>query len=73
MRKRNSLKSVFGKEAGASLVEYALTLALIAVVAIVSVSAMGERAKAPFNEYALALACNGDGTKCGDETILRGK
>ena len=71
MKRRNSLGLALERESGASLVEYALTIALIAVVAMVSVSAVGIQATDPLSEVALALACHGDG-KCGD-SVFRGK
>jgi len=43
-------------ERGASLVEYALLVALIAVVCIVAVSFVGTAAKANFNKVGSSLA-----------------
>ena len=59
MATRNSLKAALGREGGASLVEYALTVALIAVVAIVSVTEMGTSASEVFDRYVLQM---GSGT-----------
>ena len=53
MKKR--LMKLFRREEGASLVEYALLVALIAVVCIVAVGLVGTRAAAMFNEIAAAL------------------
>lgn len=44
------LRAKFGEsERGASLVEYALLLALIAVVCIIAITALGERASENFD------------------------
>ena len=43
------------KEKGASLVEYALLVALIAVIAIAAVQALGSRVSAKFSQNASSL------------------
>jgi len=51
------LRSRFGtEERGASLVEYALLVALIAVVCIVAVSFLGTSAKSKFNKVGSSIA-----------------
>jgi Flp pilus assembly pilin Flp len=45
----NQFRSVKGSEKGASLVEYALLVALIAVVAIVSVRLLGQTVSRQFS------------------------
>ena len=42
-------------ERGASLVEYALLVALIAVVCIAAVTALGKKAKSNFNSIATSI------------------
>lgn len=42
-------------ERGASLVEYALLVALIAVVCIAAVTALGKKAKSNFNSVATSI------------------
>lgn len=50
------LRARFGQdERGASLVEYALLVALIAVVCIVAVSFLGEEAKSTFNDVGSSI------------------
>lgn len=50
------LRSRFGDdERGASLVEYALLVALIAVVALVAVQFLGRTAKSTFNEVGSSI------------------
>jgi pilus assembly protein Flp/PilA len=47
----------FGRsERGASLVEYALLVALIAVVCIVAIGFLGQSAKSKFNEVGSSIA-----------------
>ena len=45
----------FKDEEGATMVEYALMLALIAIVCILAVTALGTSAKGKFNESVTAL------------------
>ena len=50
------LRARFGDdERGASLVEYALLVALIAVVCIAAVTALGKKAKSNFNSIATSI------------------
>jgi pilus assembly protein Flp/PilA len=49
------LKNFFKDEEGATMVEYALMLALIAVVCITAVQLIGTRANTTFNTSANAL------------------
>jgi pilus assembly protein Flp/PilA len=46
------IKNFFKEEEGASMVEYGLLVALIAVVAIVGVTAVGQALLALFNQVA---------------------
>jgi pilus assembly protein Flp/PilA len=46
------LKARFNDERGASLVEYALLVALIAVICIVAVTALGDNASTTFQDTA---------------------
>lgn len=48
-------QSLHTREEGASLVEYALLLALIAVVAIAAITALGENASGKLNEVATEI------------------
>jgi len=52
------LRAVFGRsgERGAALVEYALLLALIAVVCIVALTALGGEAKSKFSTVGASIA-----------------
>ncbi len=51
------LRAQFGRsERGAALVEYALLLALIAVVCIVALSALGGRAKDKFSKVGTSIS-----------------
>ena len=53
----NWIRARFGEDdRGASLVEYALLVALIAVVCIVAVSTLGSEAKSGFNKTGSAIA-----------------
>jgi pilus assembly protein Flp/PilA len=54
------MRSVINKESGASLVEYALLVALIAVVAITAISFLGERVSTKFSEVGVAVDTAGD-------------
>ena len=50
------LRAKFGEtDRGASLVEYALLLALIAVVCIVAITALGNKASSKFNSIQTSL------------------
>ena len=51
----NEVKKQEEKEKGASLVEYALLVALIAVICIVSVRVLGQKASQRFSTSASAL------------------
>ena len=56
LRNVDSIDSeVNNNEKGASMVEYALLVALIAVVAIVAVSVVGRNASTKFSEIAVSL------------------
>ena len=51
------IRARFGRtERGASLVEYALLVALIAVVCLVAVSLLGQNASAKFSKVASAIS-----------------
>jgi pilus assembly protein Flp/PilA len=53
----NWVRSRFGEDdRGASLVEYALLVALIAVVCIVAVTALGKEAKSGFQKTGAAIS-----------------
>lgn len=49
------MKNLWNDESGATMVEYALMVALIAVVCIAAVTVIGTSAKAKFNSAATAL------------------
>jgi pilus assembly protein Flp/PilA len=49
------LKRFFGDESGASMTEYGLLVALIAVVAISAVTALGEQVQIKFDQVASAI------------------
>jgi pilus assembly protein Flp/PilA len=49
------LQARAASERGASLVEYALLVALIAVVCIAAVTALGKKAKSNFNSIATSI------------------
>lgn len=49
------IKRLFKDEDGATMVEYALMLALIAVICIAVVSALGQKAGAKFDESQQAM------------------
>jgi pilus assembly protein Flp/PilA len=51
----HTLKSMIRDEEGASMVEYGLLVSLIALVAIVGVTAVGNNLKALFNNVAGSL------------------
>ncbi len=51
----NKTEAANKKQKGASLVEYALLVALIAVVCIVAIRAVGTSASAQFNSIAVQL------------------
>ena len=55
LRMWTAIQSRLMSEEGASLVEYALLVALIAVVAIVAVSVVGEKVSENFSEIADTL------------------
>jgi pilus assembly protein Flp/PilA len=52
------LRSFFAKEEGQGLVEYALILALIAIVVIGVLQVIGSRASATFNKIGNQLPAN---------------
>lgn len=49
------MRAIENKETGASLVEYALLVALIAVVAITAITFLGEQISTKFSEVASAV------------------
>jgi pilus assembly protein Flp/PilA len=55
------LRAIFGRrsERGAALVEYALLLALIAVVCIVALTTLGTQAKTKFSTVGTSIAAAG--------------
>ncbi len=54
------LRAIFGRnERGAALVEYALLLALIAVVCIVALTTLGEQASDKFSKVGGSIAAAG--------------
>jgi pilus assembly protein Flp/PilA len=54
------LRAVFGRsERGAALVEYALLLALIAVVCIVALTTLGKQAKSKFTSVGDSISAAG--------------
>ena len=55
LRMWTAIQSRFNDEEGASLVEYALLVALIAVVAIVAITTVGEEVSSGFDEIASSL------------------
>ncbi len=55
LRMWTAVQSRLLREEGASLVEYALLVALIAVVAIVAITVVGERVSENFSEIAATL------------------
>jgi pilus assembly protein Flp/PilA len=55
----NKLINFFKDEEGATMVEYALMLALIAIVCILAVTAVGENARDVFNASATELNATG--------------
>ena len=55
LRMWTAIQSRLSSEDGASLVEYALLVALIAVVAIVAISVVGEKVSSNFSEIADTL------------------
>ena len=55
------LRAVFGRsERGAALVEYALLVALIAVVCIAAIGLLGESAKGKFDEVGSEISAAGN-------------
>jgi pilus assembly protein Flp/PilA len=52
---RSAVRNLFVREEGASLVEYGLLLALIAVVCIVAVTQLGTKIQNIFTQIAAAL------------------
>ena len=55
LRMWTAIQSRLASDEGASLVEYALLVALIAVVAIVAISVVGQRVSENFSEIAATL------------------
>jgi pilus assembly protein Flp/PilA len=55
---QKNLDNVNKKQKGASLVEYALLVALIAVVCIAAVTALGTAASAKFDSVSSSIAAN---------------
>lgn len=55
LRMWTAIQSRFNDEEGASLVEYALLVALIAVVAIVAVTVVGQKVSSNFDNVASNL------------------
>ena len=51
----NSLRSIVRRDEGQDLLEYALLVALIALIAVAGVTAAGENVDAIFNRIAAAL------------------
>ena len=49
------LKRLFKKEEGATAIEYALIVALIAIVIVVALTIVGQALQVPFNTVAGAL------------------
>lgn len=49
------LRSFFAKEEGQGLVEYALIIALIAIVVIAALTVLGQNINSSFNEIGSAL------------------
>jgi len=56
LRVRNKMDELMRQEDGASLVEYGLLVALIAVVAIAGVTALGTNVGAKFSSLATTIA-----------------
>ena len=56
LRLWTAYQSRINEEDGASMVEYALLVALIAVIAIVAVAILGRNVSTKFNEVATTLA-----------------
>lgn len=52
---RNTVRSVVKNEEGATMVEYGLMLALIAIICIVAVTAVGTKASSIFSTTAQSL------------------
>lgn len=52
---RKFIRNFVGSEEGASMIEYGLMVALIAVVCITAVTALGVALKTTFNDLAAAL------------------
>ncbi len=52
---RNAVSRFVGNEEGAALVEYALLLALIAVVVILTLTSVGQKVSSKFSEVAAQL------------------
>lgn len=57
----NIIKRFMKEESGATMVEYALLVALIAIAAIATITILSDKLNAKFNEVA---ACLEDKTKC---------
>jgi pilus assembly protein Flp/PilA len=58
-RRTQMLKRFFREESGASMTEYGLLVALIAVVAISAVTALGENITSKFQDVANRIAAAG--------------
>ena len=50
------LAALFRRDEGATMVEYGLMVALVAVVALLAVTALGVNVSAKFNEIATAIS-----------------
>ena len=61
MRLMDNLKSLWRDEEGATMVEYALMLALIAIVCILVVTALGQKAGQTFDSAQTQLPAGGTG------------
>ena len=59
------IKRFFKDESGATMVEYAIMVALIAIVAIIIITAVGFQVQAAFQKVCLALG--GDAGDCAVE------
>jgi len=55
----NWLRARFDSDRGAALVEYALLIALIAVVCIVAITKLGDKAKSSFDSTQSAIGSAG--------------
>lgn len=57
--KKSEVEVTEGEERGASMVEYALLLALIAVVCILGITVIGQQASAKFSSIASGISVAG--------------